>query len=585
MSWEGAVDATVRSIENFLDALDGVLGSAFYFPWVLLGVGLFFTLYLGFPQIRYFKRAWGVLTGRHTRPDAEGDTTHLQALSTALSGTVGTGNVGGVALALFLGGPAALFWMWATAFVGMTTKFVEVTISHKYRVKDKNGEIAGGPMYYMERGLSAAPLVALLERRRMDGAAGILRRVNFKWLAVFFAAATVLSTIGSGNMPQSNNMAEGLKASFDIPEWMSGLVLASLLGLVIIGGIKRIARVATAIVPTMGILYTIGAFAVLVDNHDQILPAFIAVFSDAFAGSAASGGFLGATFAYAFNRGVARGLFSNEAGQGSAPIAHASARADEPVSEGLVSILEPFIDTLVICTLTGIVILASGVWTEKFDNDFDGFETEFIAGVYSDEDPEDVEALHRYLNGIDGSGVQPADGSFAVTDGRLGAANVTVLHKRSVAEDVIYLVGGDLPYTGTIEVEDGTLTTSGVALHGKSLVHSVRLTTEAFKRSFFGDFGQYAVTVGLVLFAFSTAIAWSYYGDRAITYLFGTRWIMPYRAVYVAGFFLAAVMDTSLVWLVSTVTLALMALPNLFGIMLLAREMKATIREYWEAQG
>ncbi|MYD97681.1 MAG: sodium:alanine symporter family protein [Gammaproteobacteria bacterium] len=585
MSWEGAADAITRSVEDFLNVLDGVLGSAFYFPWVLLGVGLFFTLYLGFPQIRYFKRAWGVLMGHHTRPDAEGDTTHLQALSTALSGTVGTGNVGGVALALFLGGPAALFWMWATAFVGMTTKFVEVTISHKYRIKDDNGEIAGGPMYYMERGLSAAPLVALLERRRMDATAGILRRVNFKWLAVFFAAATVLSTIGSGNMPQSNNMAEGLKASFEIPEWLSGLVLASLLGLVIIGGIKRIARVATAIVPTMGVLYTIGAFAVLVDNHDQILPAFAAVFSDAFTGSAASGGFLGATFAYAFNRGVARGLFSNEAGQGSAPIAHASARADEPVSEGLVSILEPFIDTLVICTLTGIVILASGAWTEKFDTDFDGFETEFIHGVYSDENPSDVEALHRYLNDVDGSGVEPADGSFAVTDGRLAAADVTVLHNRSVAEDVIYLVDGDVPYTGTIEVEDGTLTTPGVALHGKSLVHSVRLTTEAFKRSFFGDFGQYAVTVGLVLFAFSTAIAWSYYGDRAITYLFGTRWIMPYRAVYVVGFFLAAVLDTSLVWLVSTVTLALMALPNLFGIMLLAREMNATIREYWETQG
>ena len=559
-------------VEDFLKVLDDLLGSAVYFPWVLLGVGCFFTIYLGFPQIRYFKRAWGVLLGHHTSPDAEGDTSHLQALSTALSGTVGTGNIGGVAFAIFLGGPAALFWMWATAFVGMTTKFVEVTISHKYRIKDDKGEIAGGPMYFMERGL------------------------NLKWLAVFFAAATVLSTLGSGNMPQSNNMAEGLNASFGIPTWISGAVLAALLGLVVIGGIKRIARVATAIVPAMGILYAIGAFAVLASNFDQVGPAFAAILGDAFSGSAASGGFLGATFAYAFNRGVNRGLFSNEAGQGSAPIAHASARADEPVSEGMVSILEPFLDTLVICTLTGIVILASGVWKEKFDNEFDTFDTRFVAGSYTDRDPEDVANLHAYFNGIEEGTVTiaevdypvtalvPAQGRFAVTDGRLDAEQVTVLHKRSVAEDVRVLQAGGALYSGEIAVEDGSLASDGITLYGKSLVHSVRLTTEAFKRSFFGEFGQYMVTIGLVLFAFSTAIAWCYYGDRAITYLIGTRWVMWYRATYVLAFFLATVMDTSLVWLVSAVTLALMALPNLVGIMLLAGEMKAAVRDYWMNQ-
>lgn len=563
------MDSVTWAIEEGLVFLDGLLGSAVYFPWILLGVGCFFTIYLGFPQVRYFKRAWGVLLGRHTSPDAEGDTTHLQALSTALSGTVGTGNIGGVALAIFLGGPAALFWMWATAFVGMTTKFVEVTISHKYRIKDDKGEIAGGPMYFMERGL------------------------NMKWLAVFFAAATVLSTLGSGNMPQSNNMAEGLNASFDIPTWASGLVLASLLGLVIIGGIKRIARVASAIVPVMGILYAIGAFAVLATNYQEVGPAFLAVFRDAFSGSAASGGFLGATFAYAFNRGVNRGLFSNEAGQGSAPIAHASARADEPVSEGLVSILEPFLDTLVICTLTGIVILASGAWKEKFDNEFDTFDTQFLAGVYTDTNPGDVASLHAYLNDVEADTVtldgiayevgtvEPATGTLDVVDGRLLGGLVTVLHKRSVAEDVRFLEVGGEPFSGTVEVEDGALATGGVTLRGKSLVHSVRLTSEAFKRSFFGDYGQYAVTVGLVLFAFSTAVAWSYYGDRAITYLFGTRWVMPYRALYVLAFFLATVLDTSLVWLVSAVTLTLMALPNLLGIVLLAGEMKSTVRDYW----
>ena len=566
------MDTFTLGFEKVLVALDGVLGSAFYFPYVLLGVGCFFTIYLGFPQVRYFKRAWGVLLGRHTRADAEGDTTHLQALSTALSGTVGTGNIGGVAFAIFLGGPAALFWMWATAFVGMTTKFVEVTISHKYRVKDDKGEIAGGPMYFMERGL------------------------NMKWLAVFFAAATVLSTLGSGNMPQSNNMAEGLNASFQIPTWASGLAFATLLGLVIIGGIKRIARVATAIVPAMGILYAIGAFAVLATNYHEVGPAFVAVFKDAFTGSAATGGFLGATFAYAFNRGVNRGLFSNEAGQGSAPIAHASARADEPVSEGLVSILEPFLDTLVICTLTGIVILSSGAWKDKFDNEFDSFDTQFLAGTYTDSDPQHVADLHAYLNGVDAEtvtldgvsydvgAVAPATGTFAIDDGRLTGNAVSVLHKRSIAEDVRFLTAKGTPFSGTVAVENGSLATPGITLQGKSLVHSVRLTSEAFKRSFFGEYGQYAVTIGLVLFAFSTAIAWSYYGDRAITYLFGTRWVMPYRAAYVLAFFLATILDTSLVWLVSAVTLALMALPNLVGIVLLCREMKASVREYWAGQ-
>ena len=545
------------TLNDFLNFLDGLLGAAWYFPWLLLGVGVFFTFYLGFPQVRYFKRAWGTLTGRYTSHDAEGDTTHFQALSTALSGTVGTGNIGGVALALHLGGPAALFWMWATAFVGMTTKFVEVTISHKYRIKDEKGEMAGGPMYYMERAL------------------------NMKWLAVFFAVATVFSTLGSGNMPQSNNMAAGLHASFGIPTWITGAIFALLLAMVILGGIRRIARVTSAIVPIMGFIYFAGAMAVIVANIDAVVPAFISVFRSAFTDAAATGGFLGATFAYAFNRGVNRGLFSNEAGQGSAPIAHASARGDEPVSEGMVSILEPFLDTLVICTLTGLVILSSGVWKEKFENDFQAFDTQFISGLYTDSDPEHVEALFHHLNNSTSTSqpVAPANGSFDVMNGRLTGSGVTVLHNRSIAEDVHFHVNGE-PYTGAIVINNGSLA-GDVSLRGKSLLHSVPLTVEAFKRSFLGDYGQYAVTLGLVLFAFSTAIAWSYYGDRSMTYLFGIRSVLPYRIVYSAIFFIAAVIDTSMVWLFSAITLALMALPNLFGILLLRRDMKQTVRDYW----
>jgi AGCS family alanine or glycine:cation symporter len=545
--------------ESLIEFLDGYLGSAIYFPFLLLGVGVFFTFYLGFPQIRFFRYAWSVLFGKHTEADSPGDTSHFQALSTALSGTVGTGNIGGVAFAIYLGGPAALFWMWATAFLGMTTKFVEVTISHKYRVTDEEGRMAGGPMYYMEHGL------------------------KMRWLAIFFAVALVISSFGSGNLPQSNNMAAGLEASFGIPTWMSGAVLATLLGLVIIGGIRRIALVAAAIVPTMGILYALGAFAVAFSNADQILPSFARVFSDAFSGSAATGGFLGATFAYAFNRGVNRGLFSNEAGQGSAPIAHASAKTKEPVSEGMVSILEPFIDTLLICTLTGLVILSSGVWAEKFHTEFTPFDMEVVADTYSEADPLQVAQLYAHLNIIkpDDDPVKPFTGEINVVAGVATTAGFTIIHNRSIAEDVRFSLAGN-PYEGIVRVADGAVTTSGVELSGRSLLHSVPLTAKAFEKSFLGDYGQYAVTIGLVMFAFSTALAWSYYGDRAITYLFGLRWVTAYRAVYVAAFFSATIADTSLVWLISAVTLALMTIPNLIGLMLMRKEVKSLTDDYWK---
>ncbi len=549
----------MAAFESLFIFLDEFLGSAAYFPFLLLGVGVFFTLYLGFPQIRFFRHAWGVLRGKHTDSDAPGDTNHFQALSTALSGTVGTGNIGGVAFAIYLGGPAALFWMWATAFVGMTTKFVEVTISHKYRVKDDEGRMAGGPMYYMERGL------------------------NMRWLAVFFAVALVISSFGSGNLPQSNNMAAGLEASFGIPTWMSGLVLSVLLGLVIIGGIRRIAIVAASIVPLMGVLYAIGALAVAISNADQILPSFAAVFGDAFTGSAATGGFLGATFAYAFNRGVNRGLFSNEAGQGSAPIAHASAKTDEPVSEGMVSILEPFIDTLLICTLTGLVILSSGVWTQKFETDFAPFDMEILEGSYSEENPEQVAALFAHMGIIkpDNDPVQPFTGTIEVVNGIAISPVHTVIHNRSIAEDVVFSSGGGR-FSGPLEISEGSISTPEISVNGRSLLHSVPLTAKAFEQSFLGEFGQYAVTIGLVLFAFSTALAWSYYGDRAITYLFGLKYVTIYRMVYVLGFFAATIADTSLIWLISAVTLALMTIPNLIGLLLMRKEVKSLTNEYWQ---
>ena len=547
----------MEGLYGFLTMLDGFLGGAFWFPYVLLGVGLFFTVYLKFPQVRFFKHAWQVVTGKFDKESDPGDTTHFRALTTALSGTVGTGNISGVAFAIFLGGPAALFWMWVTAFFGMTTKFVEVTLSHKYRVKTEDGTMAGGPMYYMDR------------------------RLNMKWLAVAFAVATVVSSFGTGNLPQSNGIAQSIEATFGFEPWMVGSVLGILLALVILGGIQRIAAFTARVVPVMAVIYLIGALAVIFANLDNIGPSFAAVIGDAFTGSAAAGGFLGASLAYAFNRGVNRGLFSNEAGQGSAPIAHAAAKTKEPASEGMVSLLEPFIDTILICTVTGLVILSSGVWKEKHENVFDRSDMYFVAGQYDDTNQDDVNKLYGYLNEIEGNNVQPYTGSITVVNGTAVSDGFTLLNARSVAEDVKYAVGSEDLFTGTLKIVDGKPVKENLEVSGKSLVHSAALTTIAFTRGFFGDFGQYIVSIGLMLFAFSTAIAWSYYGDRAMTYLFGPRSVMPYRVIYVAGFVWAAFSDTTLVWALSAVAIVVMTLPNLFGIMLLCKEMKETVNDYW----
>lgn len=553
----------MNALNNALIFIDSFIGSARWFPLFLLGTGLFFTVYLKFPQIMYFKRAWAVLFGKHHDSNAEGDTTHYRALTTALSGTVGTGNIGGVGLAVFLGGPAALFWMWATAFLGMTTKFVEVTLSHKYRVKTEDGTMAGGPMYYMDR------------------------KLNMKPLAVLFAIACVVSSFGSGSLPQINNMAQSVEASFNIPAIWTGAIGAIFLGLVIIGGIKRIAAFTSKVVPVMAALYLIGAASVIFANLDTIGPSFVSIFADAFNGSAATGGFLGATFAYAFNKGVARGLYSNEAGQGSAPIAHASAKTKEPVSEGLVSLLEPFIDTLIICTITGLVIISSGVWTEKFENDFQTADMTIVSGVYSDSNEDNRKALFEMLNQTGTNTIENYNGSLNIVDGQAMEKNFTIINSRSIAENIRFNVKDEAfsstePFTGLLNVKDGKLETDGVQVRGESLIHSAALTTRAFTKGFFGENGKYIVTICLLLFAFSTAVAWSYYGDRAATYLFGIKAIMPYRIVYVVAFFFAAWSDTTLIWNFALITVAVMTVPNLIAILLLHKDVKETVADYWK---
>nr|WP_321405341.1 sodium:alanine symporter family protein [uncultured Carboxylicivirga sp.] len=576
----------MQELNNFLQLIDSYIGSHYWFVWLLLGTGLFFTIYLKFPQIRYFKYALRIVRGKYDKEGDEGDTSHFQALTTALSGTVGTGNIAGVALAVHLGGPAALFWMLVTAMIGMTTKFVEVTLSHKYREKAADGSIAGGPMYFMR------------ERLNIKMPSGKLIKTG-KWIAAIFAFATVLSSFGTGSLPQVNSISNSIFATFGLPHVITGFVLAILLGFVIIGGIKRIAKVTSRLVPAMALIYFIGAISVIGMNYENIWPSIQAIFADIFTGSSATGGFLGATLAFAFNRGVNRGLFSNEAGQGSAPIAHAAARAHEPVSEGMVALLEPFIDTIIICTLTGLTLLASGVWNEKLDNRFQMADLQIIQGAeYDDKTPEGRLALANHIKGEET--LPLFTGNMEVENGAI-TSDVQLIHARSLAESVV-IKKGKKPYTGRIEVNDGVVTlqeeemglidrikaqfstddnNKKIVFEGKSLLHSAPLTTVAFTRGWFGSWGKYIVSIGLLLFAFSTAISWSYYGDRAITYLWGSKAVIWYHLIYVIGFFLASFVDTTIIWTLSGITIALMTIPNLIGLLILHREMKSEVKSFW----
>ena len=550
----------MHALNEFFLLIDSYIGGSPWFVYLLLGTGLFFTLYLKFPQVRYFRHAFDMVRGKYDEVGAKGDTTHFRALTTALSGTVGTGNIAGVALAIHLGGPAALFWMLVTAAVGMTTKFVEVTLSHKYREFTADGSAAGGPMYYMKN------------------------RLNMKWMAVLFALATIISSFGTGNMPQINSISNSMDTAFGIHPAVTGLVLSVLLAMIILGGIKRIAAVTSKLVPLMAVVYFFGALSVIFYNAENIVPSITAIASGIFTGSSATGGFLGATLAYAINRGVNRGLFSNEAGQGSAPIAHAAAKADHPVSEGMVAILEPFIDTIIICTLTGLVLLSSGVWMEKHQNDFQRADIIILDGRWDDTDEAQRTQLSRFLNPGQESDVATFDGTLNVMDGRI-AGNVTLMHARSLAEDVMVRdTTTGSAYSGDLLVENGRIfqADGNIGFDGRSLVHSAPLTTIAFSRGFLGDLGSYIIPISLLMFAFSTAIAWSYYGDRAVTFLWGVEYVRYYRMVYVAGFFAAAIIDTTIIWTFSGIAIALMTIPNIIGILLLHREMKDEVKNYWE---
>ena len=430
----------MEQFNAFLVLLDSNLSGSWWFPALLIGTGIFFTIYLGFPQFKYFNSALKIVSGKTKNSESDGETTGFQALTTAMSGAVGTGNIGGVALAIWTGGPAAIFWMWITAIFGMTTKYVEVTLGHKYRTTLNDGSISGGPMYYIEQGL------------------------NMKWVAILFAFLMMITAIGSGNMPQINNIALVMNTEFAVPKLFTGLFLGVLLWIIIIGGIKRIASVASRIIPIMGLIYFGGALIILAENYQNIIPSFNAIFAQVFTGSAAVGGFLGASFAMSLKYGVARGLYSNEAGQGSSPIAHASSK-NKSIDQGVVSILEPFIDTIVVCSVTALVILSSGVWTQKFDTTFSKTDMVILEGIYSDEKnvdgeyiyPDDINELTKYVQSID-SNVDEFSGSLDIKDGKILSENITVIHSRSIAEDItISNSTEDSLFSGKLDVKNGKI--------------------------------------------------------------------------------------------------------------------------------
>ena len=550
------------AFNNFLILLDGNLSGSWWFPALLIGTGIFFTFYLGFPQFRFFGNGWRIVSGKYDKSESKGETSPFEALTTAMSGAVGTGNIGGVALAIWTGGPAAIFWMWITAIFGMTTKFVEVTLAHKYRTTLSDGSISGGPMYYIEQGL------------------------NMKWVAILFSLLMMITAIGSGNMPQINNIALVMNTEFAVPKLFTGLFLGALLWIIIIGGIQRIASVASKIIPIMGIIYFGGALIVLAENYQNIIPSFNAIFAQVFTGSAAVGGFLGASFAMSLKYGVARGLYSNEAGQGSSPIAHASSKTKKSVEQGMVSILEPFIDTIVVCSITALVILSSGVWTQKFDTTFSKTDMVILEGVYSDEKnvdgsytyPDHINELTKYVQSMD-SDVNEFSGSVSVQDGKLISNQVTVIHSRSIAEDIVISSADTELFSGILNVKNGKISEQ-VIIEGKSLVSSAELTAKAFSQGILGDFGGKLVAVALLLFAFSTAIAWCYYGDRSTAYIFGEKGVIWYRNFYVLCFIAAAVIDTTVVWNIAYVVVALVSIPNLIALFVLRNEMREQVLNY-----
>jgi len=531
---------------------------------LLLGTGVFLTLRLGFIQLRRLGHGFAVTMGKYDDPDEPGDVSHFQALTTALSATVGIGNIAGVALAIHYGGPGALFWMWVTAGLGMATKFTEVTLAQKYRkiegtdrdAKAWEGTVSGGPMYYIEKGLGP----------------------NWKWMAVAFAGLLGVTAFLTGNAIQANTVADTMRTTFGVPAWTTGLITSAIVGAVILGGITRIGKVTAILAPAMAAIYCFGALVILLLNAGEILPAIGLIFREAFNPTAGVAGTGMGAFLVTMMWGVRRGLFSNEAGQGSAPIAHAAAKTDEPVSEGVVALLEPFIDTIVICSMTGLVILTTGVWNDRMPTEItlDGGDLVWVAvdqnGGHSTIDPPSEIRIENGQHSLD---------TFEAA--RIGWHDVALL-------EVYVDEAMTQPFTGTIFPDVGNAVGDNgqtyTSLYGPAVENGAPLTMEAFRRglSGLGDWGHLIVVICVLLFAISTAIAWSYYGDRCANYLFGQKAVLPYKVAFVAMHFVGAVLPLTVIWNFGDIFLAIVIVPNLIALIMLTPKVVAETKSYFERQ-
>ena len=548
---------------ELFESIVGAVGDALAYPLViaLLGTGVFLTLRLGFPQFRRLGHGFAVATGKYDDPDEPGDVTHFQALTTALSATVGVGNIAGVALAIHIGGPGALFWMWVTAILGMATKFSEVTLAQHFRDvrEDKDGKawegsVSGGPMYYIERGLGK----------------------NWKPVAMFFAFALMITSFMTGNAVQANTVATQMFDSFGVATWITGLVTASIVGVVILGGISRIGKVTSIVAPVMAAVYVAGALLILILNIGEIPAAFGAIFTEAFNPKSGVAGTGAGVFLLTMLYGVQRGLFSNEAGQGSAPIAHSAAKTDEPVSEGAVALLEPFIDTILICTMTGLVLITTGAFTATAPASFD-LNASNVSIVQADE------------SGTFGSYV--GDDEIVYENGVPQLTGGPVVGRFNVGIDSLFVDEAQtIPFSGTVDA--GSNEAVGIdgqpvgTFYANTVRTSAPLTTLGFQLGLepigLGGVGEFIVLISVLLFAISTSISWSYYGDRCANYLFGPKAILPFKAVFVVMHFVGAVLAVTTIWDLGDVALSLVTIPNVIALILLSTTLKKLTDSYFE---
>ena len=522
---------------------------------LLLGTGAYLTVRTGFVQITRLVHGFGVTSGKYDDPDDPGDVSHFQALTTALSATVGIGNIAGVAMAIHWGGPGALFWMWVTAFLGMATKYSEVTLAQKYRIEDERGTVAGGPMYYIEKGLGP----------------------KWKPMAVFFAIMLAFTAFFTGNAVQANTVADQLGTTFGVPLWVTGAITASIVAAVILGGIGRIGRVTAVLAPIMAGIYVAGALLIILMNLGAVPGAFVTIFTEAFNPQAVVAGVGAGVFIVTLMWGVRRGLFSNEAGQGSAPIAHAAAKTNEPVSEGVVALLEPFIDTIVICSFTGLVIILTGTYSERFPTEITlgGGDITYTAQT-AESRYEGVGAPDEIVI-IEGAHLQAGVGDPLVS------WHEAPVNRLYVDEAQTQLFTGTVfPQLGTAVNASGLDTLS--SLYGDAVENAAPLTAAAFREGLapLGDWGHLIVVFGVLLFGISTAISWSYYGDRCAHYLFGQSALLPYKVLFLTAHFLGAVLPLAVVWALGDVALAIVIWPNLIALIFLAPTVVEETRSYFE---